>query len=85
MQLDGALPRLAERAAVLEVLHSERFVDQAPAEVWINPPGSEVVLQDGAHIDRPTGPDLGPTPETDAHRSPRTSAIDPGGSRSTPP
>ena len=77
--------RLAQRAAVLAqayAAHPERFPhglpqpQALPKEVWINKP--EITL------DRPTGPDLGLTAETDAHRSPRTSAIDPGIHRSTP-
>jgi len=64
---------LAGRQEILDLAyarHPERFVrgrprvPEPPSEVWINRPGSGVVL---------------PGPETDAHRSPRTSAIDPGG------
>jgi putative transposase len=73
--------RLERRATVLErayAAHPERFPrglprpQPLPQEVWINKPKITA------------GPDLGPGSETDAHRSPRTSAIDPGGSRSTP-
>lgn len=64
---------LAARQQLLDLAyarHPERFVrgrprvPAPPAEVWINRPGSGVVLS---------------RPETDVHRSPRSSAIEPGG------
>ena len=76
--------KIAKRAAVLALAHAahpERFTrgvprpHALPKEVWINKPKIEI---------HPAALILGPVPESDAHKSPRTNDLDPTRDTSTP-